>query len=286
MSEKKLLEDKILARPVNRWGSFMAKFLPYRKKVILANMDQVYGQDISSKAKNHLMTAFYSHFGQIILETFKLRFLSEQQLEDSVTIEGYQHLLDVAANGRGVLVLTGHFGNWEFAPLGGISQFKQFKGHFHFIRKSIGFKALENILFKRYFQAGLRIINKKNALDKILSALEQNHAVIFVMDQHATLANKDGIAVEFFGKKAGTYRSLAMVSYYADVPVVPAASYRTADNKHVLKFFEPVLWQDASDPEQALYENTLRYNQILEQIILEHPEQWWWLHKRWKLPAN
>jgi KDO2-lipid IV(A) lauroyltransferase len=279
-------EKKILEIPVTTWGRFMSSVLPYRKKVILANIEQVYGQRISPKAKKHLMTAFYSHLGKIITETFKLRFLTEKQLEDSVSIDGYQHLLDVAADGRGVLVLTGHFGNWEFAPLGGISQFKQFKGHFHFIRKSIGLKSLENILFKRYFQAGLRIINKKNALDKILSALEKNHAVIFVLDQHATLANKDGLAVEFFGKKAGTYRSLAMVSYYANVPVVPAASYRTRDNQHVLKFFPPVEWVSYPDPEQALYENTLRYNQILENIILEHPEQWWWLHKRWKLPTT
>jgi Kdo2-lipid IVA lauroyltransferase/acyltransferase len=279
-------EKKILALPVTVWGRLMSSLCPYRKKVILSNIFQVFGDRISSKAQKHLMTAFYSHFGKIISETFRLRLMTEKDLEERVSIEGYQHLLDVAEKGRGVLVLTGHFGNWEFAPLGGISQFKQFKGHFHFIRKSIGFKSLENILFKRYFRAGLRIINKKNALDKILSALENNHAVIFVMDQHATLANKDGLAVEFFGKKAGTYRSLAMVSYYANVPVVPAASYRTPDNRHVLKFFPPMEWIAYPDPEQALYENTLRYNQVLENIILEHPEQWWWLHKRWKLPTT
>ncbi|MDQ5883968.1 MAG: Kdo2-lipid lauroyltransferase/acyltransferase [Pseudomonadota bacterium] len=277
------LEQQIFSRPLTRWGKMMSWIFPYRKKVILENIHQVYAHRISQKAKIHLLQAFYSHFIKIISETFRLRFLSEKELEDQVRVEGYQHLLDVAEQGKGVLVLTGHFGNWEFAPLGGISQFKQFRGHFHFIRRSIGLKSLENILFKRYFQAGLRIINKKHALDKIFSALEQNHAVIFVLDQHASLANKDGLAVEFFGKKAGTYRSLAMVSYYADVPVVPAASYRTADNKHVLKFYPPMHWVSNPDPEIALYENTLLYNQMLEKIILEHPEQWWWLHNRWKL---
>ena len=273
------LERKILACQIARWGKLIAKLLPYRRKVILANSDIVFGDRISPQAKQHLLIAFYSHLAAIIAETVKLRFLSDQELQAKVTIIGHQHLLDVAAQGKGVLVLTGHFGNWEFAPLGGIAQFKQFKGHFHFIRKSIGLKFLENILFKRYFQAGLKIIIKEHALDKILSALEHNHAVIFVMDQHATLANKDGIAVEFFGKKAGTYRSLAMVSAYADVPVVPAASYRTNDNKHVLEFFAPI----AANSSQTLYQNTLQYNQILEKIILEHPEQWWWLHKRWKI---
>jgi KDO2-lipid IV(A) lauroyltransferase len=277
------IEQVVLNRPVNFWGRFMYRFLPYRKKVIMANIGQVFGGRISPAAEQHLAVAFYSHFLKILKETWRLRFLSEEQLMAEVKVEGHQHLLDVAAKQKGVLVLTGHFGNWEFAPLGGILQFRAFQGHFHFIRKSIGFKPLENILFKRYFNAGLKIINKTNALNKIVTALEQNHAVVFVLDQHATLANKDGIAVEFFGKKAGTYRSLAMVSRYTDVPVVPAASYRGPDNKHVLKFYPPIDWQDAESTDKALYLNTKRYNEILEQIILEHPEQWWWLHKRWKI---
>ncbi|NDH08277.1 MAG: lipid A biosynthesis acyltransferase [Gammaproteobacteria bacterium] len=277
------IEQVVLNRPVSSWGRLMYRFFPYRKKVIESNINQVFSEQLSPAAKKHLIKAFYSHFLKILQETWRLRFMTEEALLASVKVEGHEHLLDVAAKQQGVLVLTGHFGNWEFAPLAGILQFKEFKGHFHFIRKSIGFKALENILFKRYFKVGLKIINKTNALNKIVSALELNHAVVFVLDQHATLANKDGIAVEFFGKKAGTYRSLAMVSRYTEVPVVPAASYRCSDNTHVLKFYPPIVWEDANTSEQGLYQNTMRYNQALENIILEHPEQWWWLHKRWKI---
>lgn len=277
------IEQLVLNRPVSSWGRFMYRFFPYRKKVIMSNIEQVFANKLSDAAKRHLTVSFYTHFLKILKETWRFRFMSEAELIKSVRVEGHEHLLNVATQQNGVLVLTGHFGNWEFAPLGGILQFKEFKGHFHFIRKSIGFKPLENILFKRYFKAGLKIINKTNALNKITAALEQNHAVVFVLDQHATLANKDGIAVEFFGKKAGTYRSLAMVSRYTEVPVVPAASYRDSDNKHVLKFYPPISWQDANSSEQGLYENTKRYNEVLEKIILEHPEQWWWLHKRWKI---
>ena len=277
------IEQRVLNRPVSAWGRFIYRFFPYRKKVIMRNIEQVFGEQLSPAAKTHLTKAFYSHLLKILQETWRLRLMSEAELMASVKVEGHHHLMNVAAKQQGVLVLTGHFGNWEFAPLGGILQFKEFKGYFHFIRKTIGFKALENILFKRYAQVGLKIINKTNALNKITSALEQNHAVVFVLDQHATLANKDGIAVEFFGKKAGTYRSLAMVSRYTELPVVPAASYRCSDNTHVLKFYPPIPWQDADTSAQGLYQNTKRYNQALENIILEHPEQWWWLHKRWKI---
>ncbi len=277
------MEQHVLSRPVTRWGRWMYRFLPYRKKVIEANIRQVFGKHISIEAQQHLAKAFYSHLGKIISETLRLRFLSEQQLMDMVSIEGHQHLFDVAAQGKGVLILTGHFGNWEFAPLGGMPQFKDYKGCFHFIRRELGFKRLEQILFKRYYRAGLQVIPKKNALDKIMQALEHNHAVVFVLDQHASLANKDGIAVEFFGKPAGTYRSLAMVAKYTEVPVVAAAGYRTADNRHVLKFYPPMDLVQPEGTESVIEVNTRQYNQILEQIIMEHPEQWWWLHKRWKI---
>ena len=181
------------------------------------------------------------------------------------------------------MVLTGHFGSWEFAPLGGILNFKQFKGRFHFIRRTLGNKWVERILFRRYYKAGLHVIPKSNALQQVSDALDQNHAVVFVLDQHASLKNKDGIAAEFFGKKAGTYRSLASFSRYTNLPVVPAATYRLPNGRHVLEFFEPIPWQDYGSSHESLYQNTCAYNRAIEKIILKHPEQWLWLHRRWKL---
>jgi KDO2-lipid IV(A) lauroyltransferase len=279
-------EQTILSAPVTNWGRWLYHFLPYRKKVVEGNIELVFGDKVSPSAKTHLAKAFYSHLAKIIAETFSLRFLSEKQLMDKVSIEGYEHLLAAADKGKGALILTGHFGNWEFAPLGGMPQFKQFNGSFHFIRRQLAFKSLEKLLFKRYHRAGLKVIPKKNALDKILAVLEQNHAVVFVLDQHASLANKDGVAVDFFGKKAGTYRSLAMVAKYAQVPVIPAAGYRTADNRHVLKFYPPLSLLEPKANENVIEINTRQYNEVLETIILQHPEQWWWLHKRWKLKTS
>jgi KDO2-lipid IV(A) lauroyltransferase len=164
-----------------------------------------------------------------------------------------------------------------------VLNFKEFQGQFHFIRRTLRFKALERIMFKNYYKAGLNVIPKKNSLDKVCHALEQNHAVIFVLDQHASLVNRDGIAVEFFGVKAGTYRSLATLARHTGVPVIPAAGYRLPDGNHVLEFYDPIPWQDYGSTQESLYQNTLAYNQALERIILANPAQWNWMHKRWKL---
>lgn len=277
------LTQQINALPVSWAGRLLYRLIPYRRRLVFANIEQVFGETLSRAEKIHLAKSYYSHLATSLKEAVQLRFISEHHLKSKVDVIGYEKMLDIVAQQKGVLVVTGHFGNWEFAPLGGILNFKEFKGHFHFIRRTLRFKALERIMFKNYYKAGLHVIPKKNSLDKVCLALEQNHAVVFVLDQHASLVNRDGIAVEFFGKKAGTYRSLATLARHTGVPVVPAAGYRLANGRHVLEFFDPIPWQDYGSTQETLYHNTLAYNQALERIILANPAQWNWMHKRWKL---
>jgi len=277
------LTQQIKALPVSLGGRFIYHFLPYRRRLVLANITQVFGNQLDDGQKKHLAKSYYSHLLKSVKETLQLRFMNEKMLRDRVDVKGHERMLSVVAEQKGVLVVTGHFGNWEFAPLGGVLNFKEFQGQFHFIRRTLRFKMLERLMFNRYYQAGLNVIPKKNSLEQVCVALEKNHAVIFVLDQHASLVNRDGIAVEFFGKKAGTYRSLATLARHTGIPVVPAAGYRLPNGKHVLEFHEPIRWQDYDTTQESLYYNTLAYNQALERIILKHPEQWNWMHKRWKL---
>ncbi len=264
-------------------GRLLYALIPYRRKVVKDNIEHVFGASLSAAQKTHLAKAFYSHLATCLKEMIQLRFMSDRKLRERVEVKGHERLLNIVAEGRGVLILTGHFGSWEFAPIGGVANFKEFKGQFHFIRRTLNNKLIERILFSRYYRAGLNVIPKKNSLQQVCDALEKNHAVIFVLDQHASLVNRDGVAVEFFGKKAGTYRSLASFARHTGVPVVPAAGYRLPNGQHVLEFHEPIPWQDHGSTQESIYQNTLAYNQALERIILAHPEQWLWLHKRWKL---
>ncbi|OCH97297.1 lysophospholipid acyltransferase family protein [Legionella jamestowniensis] len=280
------LTTKIDNLRISFMGRFLYRFIPYRRNIVHANINQVFGESLNGPQKERLAKAIYSHVATSIKEIIQLRFISEKKLRERVEVRGYQRLLDIVAKERGVLILTGHFGNWEFAPLGGILNFKEFKGQFHFIRRTFGNKTLEQFLFRRYYRAGLNVIPKKNSLEQVCKALDQNHAVVFVLDQHASLVNRDGVAVEFFGKKAGTYRSLASFARHTGVPVVPAAGYRLPNGKHVLEFHEPIYWKDYETTQESIYQNTLAYNQALERIILAHPEQWHWLHKRWKLKTS
>jgi KDO2-lipid IV(A) lauroyltransferase len=257
--------------------------LPYRRKVVLNNLRQAFSSILTESQIRVLAMAFYAHVLRSLRENISMRFQSLDAISQQAVLKGVENIAHRVENKQGFLLLTGHFGNWELAPIAGILNFTQFKGRFHFIRRTLKMKWLEKILFRRYFQAGLHVIPKKNSLDKVCAALDNQDAVVFVMDQHASLGTKDGIAVDFFGKQAGTYRSLATIAQYTQLPVIPVASYRQSDGQHVLEFLPPIPLIEASTRSETLALNTRAYNAAIEEIICRHPEQWWWVHRRWKL---
>ena len=81
---------------------------------------------------------------------------------------------------------------------------------------------------------------------------------------------------------AGTFRSLAIIARATGAPVVPAATWRERDGHHVLRFEEPLTPIECDDYDEEIRRNTRAYNAMLERLILRHPEQWWWMHRRWK----
>jgi len=264
-------------------GKFFYHCLPFRKQVVLKNMRQVFAEFLSDQDITKLAKSFYSHVAISLKENILMRFMSMQQIKDKAEVKGAEYMYELVDNEiKGAIIITGHFGNWEFAPIAGILNFKEFQGRFYFVRKLIATKWVEKILFRRYYQAGLNVIPKKNSLDQVCNALETNNAVVFVMDQHASIKAKDGIMVDFFGKPAGTFRSPAMIARHTEVPVLACRSYRRQDGKHILEFFKRLPWIKADSSREEIALNTLKYNEILEQFVLEYPEQWLWMHKRWK----
>jgi KDO2-lipid IV(A) lauroyltransferase len=197
-----------------------------------------------------------------------------------VRVENEDALRRVYEMGRGVLILTGHFGNWEIATVAGIGSFPQYRGQFHFLRRPLRPGWLDRLVTRRFRRAGLGVIAKRGSLDEVLDRLAATDAVIFPFDQHA--GGRDGILVDFFGRPAWTFRSLALISLSTGVPVVPVASWRDPDGCHVLRFEEALPILERDDPGEAIRANTQAYNDALERMILRHPEQWFWMHRRWK----
>jgi KDO2-lipid IV(A) lauroyltransferase len=262
-------------------GSALYYLVPVRRRIVMENLRQVFGDQLSETELRRLARCFYSHVAKTIKENLAMTVSSERRIAGQVDVLGVEHVLKAAGQGNGVLILTGHFGNWELSAVAAMLQFKQYQNRFHVIRKTLGL-GLERVVFGRFSKAGLRVVKRSDALTKVLDALEKNDVVIFIMDQHNKVGSK-AVAVEFFGRNAGTHRSLALVARQSGAPVIPAVSHRRPDGRHVMRFHPPLVWITAEHHREEIYLNTLGYNRVLERFVLDHPDQWLWMHRRWKI---
>ena len=266
-------------------GRILFRWFPIRRDVILGNLKRVYGDNVSPDEIERLAQAHYGHLWRLFGEFLKFRWLSSARKAALVRVENIEGLVAAVAMGKGVLVLTGHFGNWEVATIAGIGNYPEVRGRFHFVRRAIKPKWLDALVTRRFNKAGFGVLPKRGSLDAILATLAAGDMIVFPFDQHAR--PPDGIEVDFFGHPAWTFKSLAIIALATGAPVLPATSWREPGGHHVLRFENPLAPIECPNTNDAIRANTRAYNATLERLILARPEQWYWVHRRWKtLPAR
>jgi KDO2-lipid IV(A) lauroyltransferase len=140
---------------------------------------------------------------------------------------------------------------------------------------------LGNYIDRRSARAGFGTIGKHGTLFKMFKLLRQNRAIIFVFDQHA--GGRDGVVVDFLGSPAATFKSLAVIAMNSGTPVLPGSCWREPDGTHVLRFENELPLVEGENLEDTIKKNTQNFNDALGQMLLRHPDQWIWMHRRWKI---
>jgi len=264
----------------SRAGRFIQRFLPLRGAVVMGNLQRVYGERVDGAEIARLAAAHYGHLWRLLGEFVRFRWLSPARKMALVRVEGIANFIAARDQGKGILILTGHFGNWEVSTTAGIALFPELRGRFHFVRRPIKPAWLDRLVTRRFEQAGFGVFSKRDSLDALLGCLARGDAVVLPFDQHA--GPPDGIAVDFLGHPAWTFKSLAIIALSTGAPVLPASSWREADGRHVLRFEAPLSPIECENTSEAIRLNTRAYNQALERLVVRHPEQWYWVHRRWK----
>jgi KDO2-lipid IV(A) lauroyltransferase len=267
-------------QPIPLAGKLFYYVFPFRRAVIGANLRRAFGSSLDKAEVRRLTQAHYAHLWRSFIELVTFTVQSPARRQAQVRIENAEACIRAHAGGKGVLILTGHFGNWELATVAGIGQFPEYRGQFHVLRRPLWPGWLDQLATRRFRRAGLGVLPKKGALDQLLDRLAAGDAVVFILDQHA--GGRDGIRVDFFGHPAGTFRSLAIIALATRAPVVPVATWRQPDGRHVLRFEEPLTTLRGADANESIRANTRAYNAALERLVMRHPEQWFWVHRRWK----
>ena len=265
------------------FGRWLYHLLPYRRSVVLGNFRRVFGDVLPEEEIRKLAQAYYAHYVRFLIEFIRLPFMAQERRKAWVRVENVEAALAAHAKGKGILLLTGHFGNFEVSTVAGIGQFPQYRGLLHFVRRPLKPRLLNDFVTRRFQRAGFGVIPKRGSLDRILDLLAGGAIIVYVFDQHA--GKGDGITVDFFGHPAGTFKSVALLALTTGAPVIPAYSWREPDGSHVLRFEDEIPLIEHENVGEAIRLNTRSYNATLERMLLRHPEQWIWMHRRWKVPG-
>lgn len=258
-------------------GLFWFHIVRFRRAEVEAALDRALR--LPTPQRRNLARANFVHYGRLVLEFLRLPVVVRNGTEGLVTFNGREHLDQALAEGRGVLLLGGHIGNYDLLAVAVALQ-----GYpLTIVSKSLRNKAVERVWMSQREASGLHIALHRNTLREILKALRANGAVGFVIDQHA---RADAVVVEFFGQPAATLRSLATIAERTGAPVLPVVAIREDDGRHAVTIGAPIPLEVVGDADANAHHNTQRFTRVLEDVIRRHPDQWTWMHRRWKVPTT
>jgi KDO2-lipid IV(A) lauroyltransferase len=262
-----------------RLGILFGMLLPKRYRLAEDNLRRAFPEWSQRKVKA-VCWANFQHIGICGVEMLRLDMLScdRQDRDRHYRLVDWRHLEDALALGKGAIVLTGHFGFWE-------------SGHYAFPAAGMGCasvaKPLKNPLTDRYVNNireafGAQVLNSRHSARRILKALKEGNSVAILLDQH--ISPPGSVPTLFFGRPAYTTTAITNLAMKYQVPVVPMFCQRLADGRYQIEAQPKLLLQGQG--EEAVAANTQLLTSIIETAVRRDPSQWFWMHKRWRVPEN
>ena len=233
----------------------------------------------SERERMDILLASYRNLGRMIAECAHLGRLTPENIGDHVTIEdeALWAQLPEELQRNGILVLTGHFGNWElFAYAHGLLGFPV-----HLVHQTIKNPLVDRFIERLRQRAGTYTLRKHAAARGVLRALTDGGLMVLPLDQNAS--RRTGVFVDFFGRPASTNAGFGRIVARTGAPVYPAFLVREGTSaRHRIVILPRVPFASMADRDQAAREFTQRCTAVLETMIRAHPDHWLWTHKRWR----
>ena len=233
--------------------------------------------ELDASARSRVRRGVYRNLGRVALALAKLPAWSEQTVRQHVEFAGLEHFRAAEAKGNGVLLLTGHLGNWELGALahGAVV------GPISVMVRPIANPLVDRLVEARRSAHGNRVITKRNSAREVLRTLAAGGTVGILADQN-TLP-EDAVFVEFFGMPAAAHKGFAQLALRSGAAVVPAfALWNPSSRRHVVEYGPEIEIIRSGAAERDIEINTQRFQRVLEDQIRANPEQWLWIHRRWK----
>jgi len=271
-----------LPRPVARGlAAFVVALLfwlrPKLRKTAEFNLRLAFPEGTDTQ-RQALVRKMVRNLGRMAAEFARLPQLTKDNVSELVILDGHENFLTGQARGKGVLYLTGHVGAWELSSFA-----HALYGHpLHYMARPLDNKRLDALVNRYRCASGNRPIFKNESARTMLKVLKDAGTIGILADQNTLPA--EGVFVDFFGKAACTTTGIARVALHTDAAVVPGFAYWDAGvRKYRLRFEPPIELIRTGDTEHDVFENTQKFAKVLEEIIRKYPDQWVWVHARWKM---
>lgn len=248
---------------------------PRRRLIAIHNLKRAFPEKNMSEIIE-IAKGVYRNMAIVVADFFDIPKLTPDNFRDLIEVEGLEHCRKALEKNKGVLLFGGHFGNWE---LGAIALSLVVKPSV-FIYRPLDNPLLENLVTWVRSCTGNIPLAKDFAMRSMLRHLKKNDILGILIDQNASIA--EGVFVDFFGRPACTTTGLALLALHTGAPVLPGYALRLDDGRYRFIFGEEVEIVRTGDRDQDVLINTQNFTRIVETTIRKYPDQWFWVHQRWK----
>ncbi len=246
------------------YAGLLDRLVPRLRRIALRNLSLT-GMPAS------IADGVYLSIARLLYGFARLPQINPSNVHQWIRYEGFEHFEEAKRRGKGVLFATGHLGNWELSAYAHALMTEPM----HVVVRPLDNPRIDRLVEQRRSGSGNRIIGKKDLLRGVLKALSANEAVGILLDQNAGL--DDGVFVDFFGLKASANVGFTKLAQRTGAAVIPGfAVWSPQEQRYILRFY-PIVEMTGD-----LVADTQALQTALEAAIREYPDQWLWIHRRWK----
>ena len=278
MSLTRRLAPARAARVGDVLGALVFHVTGMRKKLVMEHMARVFGLTGDSDELRDMSRSVYRQLGRTAVEHARLLSGRTADLRDRLSVSGEEYIARAREGGRGVILITGHFGYWEL--LGATVALLGYP--ITVVAKKLHNPAVDRLVHAGRERMGMAVATMDSAPSAVFRALRRNECVGLLADQDA---GAGGVFVDFLGRRASTYQGPALFALRTGAPIVPCFIIRSGPERHRVCFEAPIEAIPTGDEPADIARITQAYTDVLARYIMDYPDHWFWVHRRWKTPA-
>jgi KDO2-lipid IV(A) lauroyltransferase len=256
-------------------GRFAFRILKKRRKVAISNILRVFKQFDEREAYGVARRCF-EKLGINFAETLLLHYIPREEYGLRFTIENSEYVDEALKLNKGVIALVFHYSNWEIM---GVASWFLKNPIIVLARPLKRHRFIDNFMNRMRASTGLTVIPNVNTSKDVIRYLKENNIIAILGDQREKRSK--GVYVDFFGEPVPTTRGIATIGMKTGTPVLPFYYVRKGFLRYVIRCNKPLEMERKGNIEELVRKNTRKINAFLESIILESPDEWFWVHRRW-----